>query len=202
MSHLDRTLVRARLLPGPLCEAFGPGRVAKASKALLAYAKKQEAEKAAGPKPDLVSDADSFIHLVLTTRKISEKKSIKPQRIPLPHSIYGEDIEVCLFTKDPQREFKDLIQEKGVKSIARVIGISKLKAKFKPYEAKRQLCASYPIFLADERILPLLPTALGKAFFSKNKHPAPVDLTKGNLAGEISKAIGSTYLHLSPGACQ
>jgi ribosome biogenesis protein UTP30 len=47
--------------------------------------------------------------------------------------------------------------------------VSKLKARYKPFEAKRQLCASYDLFLADERVLPLLPPILGKTFFMKKK---------------------------------
>jgi len=49
------------------------------------------------------------------------------------------------------------------------MGVSKLRQKYKPYEAKRQLCFSYDFFLADERVLPLLPPLLGKVFFDKKK---------------------------------
>ena len=44
----------------------------------------------------------------------------------------------------------------------KVIGISKLKAKYESHEAKRNLCSEYDIFLADNRILPVLPKLLGK----------------------------------------
>ncbi len=89
---------------------------------------------------------------------------------PLPHSIYSADsTEVCLVTKDPQRTYKDMIEAKRITFVKRVIGISKLKLKFKTYEAKRQLRDSYSLFMADERILPMLPKSLGKAFFSKKK---------------------------------
>jgi len=50
-----------------------------------------------------------------------------------------------------------------------VIGISKLRKKYIPYEAKRNLCDSYDLFLTDERVLPLLTKALGKYFFEKKK---------------------------------
>jgi ribosome biogenesis protein UTP30 len=50
-----------------------------------------------------------------------------------------------------------------------VIGISKLRAKFRPYEAKRSLCHAYDMFLADDRVLPMLPRILGKKFFERKK---------------------------------
>jgi ribosome biogenesis protein UTP30 len=50
-----------------------------------------------------------------------------------------------------------------------VVGITKLKGKFAPYDARRQLAGDYGLFLADERVIPLLPGLLGKAFFKKKK---------------------------------
>lgn len=87
--------------------------------------------------------------------------------------------------------------------VAKVIGLSKLKTNFVPHEAKRRLCASYDLFLADERILPLLPPLLGKTFFKKKKHPIPVDLEgpKRDWAAAIRRATAATYLYLGDGAC-
>ena len=39
--------------------------------------------------------------------------------------------------------------------------MSKLKTKYESHEAKRQLCNSYDMFAADERVLPSLPKLLG-----------------------------------------
>ena len=50
-----------------------------------------------------------------------------------------------------------------------MIGISKLKAKYKPFEAKRQLCNAFDLFLADDSIVHFLPKALGKSFFQRKK---------------------------------
>lgn len=51
-------------------------------------------------------------------------------------------------------------QEKLAK-VAKVIGLSKLRSKYESHEAKRNLCAQYDMFLADERIIPLLPKLIG-----------------------------------------
>lgn len=72
--------------------------------------------------------------------------------------------------------------------MSRVIGFSKLKAKFKSFESRRQLAAQHDIFLADDRIIPSLPQILGKAFYKGGeKRPIPVELA-GNRKGR-EKAV-------------
>lgn len=87
--------------------------------------------------------------------------------------------------------------------MTKVIGVSKLKANYKPFEAKRRLCASFDLFLSDDRILPLLPPLLGKQFFKKKKQPIPVSLAgpRSDWAAEVRKATASTSLVLGGGAC-
>lgn len=51
-----------------------------------------------------------------------------------------------------------------------VIGLEKLRTKFKQYEAKRQLLNTYDLFIADDRILPLLRKLLGVKFFERKKY--------------------------------
>ena len=78
----------------------------------------------------------------------------------------------------------------------KVIGVSKLKKKYHPHEAKRELCATYDIFLADARVLPMLPPLLGKTFFEKKKLPTAVDLKKKDLKAELTRAAcGALYRH-------
>lgn len=89
---------------------------------------------------------------------------------PLAHPIVDpRTTPVCLITKDPQREYKDLLASSNVKFINRVVGIEKLKGKFKPFEARRMLLRENGLFLADERVVPLLPKLLGKIFFEAKK---------------------------------
>jgi len=76
---------------------------------------------------------------------------------------------VCLITKDPQREYKDLLEKHGIKFISRVVGLEKLKGKFKPFEARRMLLKENGMFLADERVVPLLPKLLGSKWFEAKK---------------------------------
>ncbi len=85
--------------------------------------------------------------------------------------------------------------------VAKIIGYSKLRANFKAHEARRRLCASYDLFVADDRILPLLPKLLGKSFFKKKKQPIPVDLTRADWSAAVKKATAGTYLFTSGGGC-
>ncbi|KAH7031379.1 ribosomal protein L1p/L10e family-domain-containing protein [Microdochium trichocladiopsis] len=111
------------------------------------------------------------------------------------------------------------------KQITRVIDYNKLKAKFKTFEAQRALFAEHDVFLGDSRIINRLPATLGKTFYkSTAKRPIPVtihatrpsengkrapkqaksDENPGNactapqLAAEISKALSSALVNLSP----
>ena len=102
------------------------------------------------------------------------------------------------------------------------MGIAKIKAKWTQYEAQRKLYAEHDIFLADDRIVTLLPKLLGKTFYKNTtKRPVPVTLlppaprtegkriarakgdgpqaaTPQQIASEIEKAIKGTLVHLTP----
>ena len=61
------------------------------------------------------------------------------------------------------------MESNNIKFISRVVGIKKLKGKFNPFEARRMLLRENGLFLADDRVIPLLPKLLGKAFFNAKK---------------------------------
>lgn len=126
-------------------------------------------------------------------------------------------------TADPQRQYKDIVADPAFPAelrakIGRIIGLDKLKKKYKTFETRRQLLAEYDIFLADDRIVTELPRVLGKVFESK-KHKRPIPITLApqlpkdkdgkrkrvlrkpqEIAKEIESALSSTYLHLNPSA--
>ncbi|KAF2140401.1 uncharacterized protein K452DRAFT_360015 [Aplosporella prunicola CBS 121167] len=191
----------------------------RAAKALSAHVKKSAvAAQAASGKKDLLADDDDDsseteetaaagetpVWLILTTKKhIVDKKRLKPAKIALPHSLSQPTARICLITADPQRAYKDLIAAPGFPAdlgqrIERVIGISKLKAKYKTYEARRQLYAEYDTFLADDRVITFLPAVLGKVFYkSSAKRPVPVHLmgnekVQKDASGKKAKKSGSS----------
>lgn len=144
-------------------------------------------------------------YVMFGLKKIPTEVSVKPQLISVPNTwksaTSAESVRVCIFTKDPHEEYKKRIKALGIASIVKVIPISKLRKNFKPFEAKRQLCASYDIFLTDCRVVAFLPKLIGKKFFEAKKIPVVVDLTKEDLKAELETAINSTYLHLTSGPC-
>ncbi|CAI6091228.1 hypothetical protein V2G26_005409 [Clonostachys chloroleuca] len=211
----------------------------KASKALIAHIKKASKEKAQeSTKRNLLDDEggeeaaeETPIWLTLTTKRhVVDKARLQPGKISLPHPLnQDESTTICLITADPQRAYKDIVasdefpQALG-KRITRVVGLSKLKAKFSQYEAQRKLLSEHDIFLADDRIINRLPKVLGKTFYKSTlKRPVPVVLQAGKqakvdgkrpkrkaeggavnaaspvqIAKEVEKAVGSALVNLSP----
>eukprot|EP00325_Prymnesiales_sp_UTEX-LB-985_P002489 CAMPEP_0174694222 /NCGR_PEP_ID=MMETSP1094-20130205/832_1 /TAXON_ID=156173 /ORGANISM="Chrysochromulina brevifilum, Strain UTEX LB 985" /LENGTH=350 /DNA_ID=CAMNT_0015890379 /DNA_START=24 /DNA_END=1076 /DNA_ORIENTATION=- len=179
--------------PLPITAGTGPldgMQVARAVRALLTHVKRERGG---------LLDEEPPIHVLMSTKQmpkaVGKAKADKAVPLPLPHPFVSlDDAEICLITKDPQREFKDKLAALGLR--AKVIGVSKLKKKYHPYEAKRELMKAYGVFLADARVLPMLPPLLGKAFFEKKRMPTPVDLTKKDIRKEIERAAcGCTYRH-------
>jgi hypothetical protein len=131
-------------------------QLTRAVHALLTHVERENAQG--------LLDGEAPINVLFSTKQVpkavGKATASKPVPLPLPHPFVSlETADICLFTTDPQREFKDKLAEQGLR--AKVIGVSKLKKKYHPYEAKRELCAAYDIFLADARILPMLPPLLG-----------------------------------------
>ena len=167
----------------------------KASSALLQHINSEAIRKEASSttKTLLGSDDDVSnggvnlqtepIWLVFTTKKhIVDEKRLKPGKIPIPHSLHkAASSTVCLITADPQRSFKDTIGNPAFPStlrsqITRVIGISKVLARYKSFESRRQFHSEHDVFLADSRIITRLPKILGKIFYGGTKRPVPVNL--------------------------
>eukprot|EP00897_Mesotaenium_endlicherianum_P010999 jgi/Mesen1/9928/ME000070S09209 len=174
-------------------------------KAIAALVKWTESQKQ-GSKAQLLDEDDMF-YVVVSLKKTPEQGKTNGFQIPLPHSLYPLDSgrEVCLIVKDSKdkghKDAKERIKKEGDTGITKVIGVQKLRTKYKPHEAKRQLCGSYDLFVADDRIVQLLPKYLGKTFFKKKKHPVPVTLKGGKWADKIRRACDSTYLYVSGGPC-
>ncbi|KAJ4364660.1 proteasome-interacting protein cic1 [Neocucurbitaria cava] len=213
-----------------------PSQVERAAKALVAHMKKhvEEKEEEAAVKnladdEDEAGENDQPIFLNVSTKKhVSDSNRLKPTKIVLPHSIIPNDVRICIFTKDPQRAYKDLVASDAFpatlrEKVQRVLGVDKLKKRYKSYEQKRALLAEYDVFMVDDRVIKIVAEFLGKTFYqSKAKRPVPVRLTAGayvdksakkdtrepqnvvgtpqGVAKEIETALKSTYLSMSASA--
>ncbi|KAK9458362.1 ribosomal protein L1/ribosomal biogenesis protein [Dipodascopsis uninucleata] len=181
----------------------------KAVSSLLKHIEKTKAETEADKSKKLNLLADNVdspketILLVVGTKKyLSDKLVMKPKRILVPHPLYDpEQTSICLITKDPQRLYKDVLlaDDSPVKDIiTRIVGVSKLKGKFKQFQARRQLRDEYDIFFADDRVAPLFPELLGKSFISVKKLPIPINLQSPKaLAEQKAQRAGSKKRKLS-----
>jgi len=117
-------------------------------------------------------------------------------------------VDICVFTKDPQKDYKAKLAAQPVDNVKKVslrcglctqmilfmlvtsllafglrlltrttsyclqqiIGVTKLRQKYKQFADRRQLLSNYQLFMADARIIPLLPALLGKKFFEKKRY--------------------------------
>lgn len=137
-------------------------------------------------------------------------------------------MRICIFTKDPQRAYKDLVASDAFpatlrEKVVRVLGVEKLKKRYKSFEQKRALLAEFDVFMVDDRVIKIAADFLGKTFYqSKAKRPIPIRLTAGayvdktakkdskepqnvvgtpqGVAKEIETALNSTYLSMSASA--
>lgn len=225
-----------------------PEQTLRASQALLKNVR-LEVERIAGTesKPNLLATNDSDdednededaqpIWLNLATKQyITDKHRLKPSKIAVPHSLnQHENATICLITTDPQRAVKNAVADptfpKPLSSrITTIIGLTKLLARYKSFEQKRQLLSEHDIFLADDRIVSRLPKALGKIFYKGTaKRPIPISIAPKNdskeknikrngavkvpkeerqaavaepavVAKEIQKALACVPVSLSPG---
>ena len=139
--------------------------------------------------------------IILTLEEMPTRVSLKPIPIKLPNPIIPHDASVCLIAKDPQSETKELVKSLNLSRPIKVIGVSKLRSKYKPFEAKRALLDSFELFLADDRVIPVLPRLLGKKFFLKKKQPVPIQVNKSSLLNNLENMFSSTFMHYSSGVC-
>ncbi|XP_057807280.1 uncharacterized protein LOC131021960 [Salvia miltiorrhiza] len=188
--------------------AATPSRVSKPTiEAGVSALLKHKAAQSVNEKPQLLPQ-DDYFYLNLTLKKIPSNPRTNPYRIPLPNPVLDAvNSEVCLIVDDrprtttpPSDEIKKLIKSQNI-PISKVIKLSKLRANYKPFEARRKLCNSYDMFLVDKRIVHLLPKLIGKEFFRKKKLPLGMDLRKKNLKLQVERVLGSALLFIGTGTC-
>ncbi|KXN73416.1 ribosomal protein L1 [Conidiobolus coronatus NRRL 28638] len=162
----------------------------KAIKALTAYLKEKKNDESN------ILNESQIVLVNLTLNKINTKPKA-PTFVALPHLIFPEDSSVCLIVKDA-KSIEEKLESEGIKSVNEILGFDDLKTKYKSYELKRQLKNKHEIFLCEEKLIPLLPTYLGKKFFESKKLPIPVKL-QGKLGDKIDKAIKTCSVYSPTG---
>jgi ribosome biogenesis protein UTP30 len=186
--------------------------VERAVAALLAHhAKSTEDSK------DLLGN-DAVVQVQFGLEDAPGRAQIKPIPLDIPHPLwrrgeYADDKadvpSVCLIVKQESKaEIKDLLEKLagdmvlGGCAVKKVLGLQSLRTNYHDYAQRRELLRSYDVFMADDRILPMLSAALGKIFFKAKQQPIPVDVTrKSSLPFNVLKALNRTHVSWSRGTC-
>ena len=186
--------------------------VEKAVVALLNFHKKQTADKLS------LLGNDRTVQVQFTLLRSPGNHSPKPIRLLIPHPLYKlcdanqdenaqalEEPEVCLIVKEESKPWVQAMIEKfpsHMGCIKKVLGLQSLRKKHAQYAQRRELLHKYTVFMADDRILPMLSKALGKDFYQAKKLPIPITLTrKEALPFAIQKALSATFMTISEGTC-
>lgn len=192
--------------------------ITKAISELVKYVNKPKLE---GEKESnsLFDDEDAEDHefdltLQITGKKyFSDKTNLKPKIIALRKGLYNTEFtKTCLIVRDllvTTDAQLTSIEEASIPTLSQIYSVSQIKKEFKEYEKKRQLYSEYDVFVVDDSILNLMPTLLGKVFYSSNtKIPVPIKVTStsnklelslATLKNQISKVLNSTSYLLPVG---
>jgi len=188
-------------------------------KAVRALLKHHDGVTAAAEKQPLLG-TDVPVQVLLGLEVAPHAPKPKPFRLAIPHPLHKlsntdndsndddglEEPDVCLIVKeDSKAAVQEMIANfpEHLQCIKKVLGLQSLRNKHAcSYQQRRDLLARFDVFLADDRILPMLQSALGKDFVQAKRLPIPVRITrKEALPFAIRKALSSTYLHVPRGTC-
>lgn len=152
----------------------------------------------------MLEDEDEYINVNFTLTQVPTNPSPKPHLIELAHPIFSEKLRnrVCVFVKDPARDFKDEIQDLEIPCVAKVIGFDKLRRNYRQFEDKRKLIKDYDVFVADLRVYKMLPAVLGREFYRGKRFPIPVklhDLKKEELQEKLNSVTAQSNFQMGNG---
>lgn len=164
---------------------------------------------------------DSNVNVEIGLLRVPGNASAKPIRISIPHPLHQVDykngenaddlddhletIDVCMIVKEQSKPWvQEMVQKFPAElgCVKKVLGLASLRKKFGRHDQKRELASKYDIFMADDRILPMLGKALGKKFFETKKQPIPIKLTrKEALPFAVRNCLKATYMFIPSGRC-
>ncbi|EGR27405.1 hypothetical protein IMG5_195870 [Ichthyophthirius multifiliis] len=142
---------------------------------------------------NLLDLQDDFIYIEIILSQIPENYSIRPLQISLPVPIYGKNYNTrfCIFSKDPQRDYKEKIKDLDIPCIEKIIGYSKIDKKYPTYKDKLKLFYSYDMFFVDYTIYDLIRKPTGKVFYQRKKIPYPINSSK--VPAPFDQQFGQDY---------
>jgi ribosome biogenesis protein UTP30 len=188
----EEETLKMDLVPTQKLSIFKPDLLLNAVTALLNYTQEKDSKNIFGDAGD--------IQLIFSLYTIPYKNRAKPFFIEIPHTLHDASTEICIFVKDPKKNYKELIEKTGIPNVKKVLGIESLRNKYDRHEARRKLLQSYDLFLCDDTLSLVLRRLLGKKFLNAKRFPLPIKFTD-SLASSIVRARDSTYMYISTGSC-
>ena len=185
--------------------------LSKAVGALLQYHEKTAGGDDLKKKELLGTDTHVLVNFGL--QLVPDKMSSKPIRVGIPHPLWKTDDssksqdlqepDVCLIVKEDSKpavqEMIDRFPEQ-MGFVKKVLGLDSLRKKHSRYVQQRELLSRFDVFMADDRILPMVGKAIGRNFFRAKKHPIPVKVSRTNaLPHQILLSLQATFLHINEG---
>lgn len=170
---------RAESTETSTCPLASSDNTINAASALLKFTQKQIEEDANNLLAD--DNEEEYVYCVITSKRfVSEEKDQVPTVVNIPHGLWTKSSEqpsICLLSQNPQNSYKRALKDATTPALSRVVGTEKLRGKFKPYEARRQLFAAHDIFVVDEQIVEEMPFCLGKSFYKNGAVKLPLPIT-------------------------
>jgi ribosome biogenesis protein UTP30 len=188
--------------------------VEKAVRAVLKY---HEAKTLDTTKKLSLLGNERPVHVQFTLLRAPGHSKPKPVQIVVPHPFFKmadrrnededeiEEPEICLIVKDSAKPWcQEMIENfpDHMSCVKKVLTLTSLRQKYTSYEQKRELLHKFNMFMADDRILPMLSKALGKAFIQTKRLPVPINFARQKvLPFAIQKALSATYMTVNTGTC-
>jgi len=159
-------------------------------------------------------DEPRKVSLQISLHKIPNLIGAKTVFCKLPHSLHindkKENPSICLIVKDVDpkdrdyekttRKYQSLVADQSLNSlISMIVPLKQLNLEFRHFEAKRKLCTSFDMFLADKCLHEILfnGSKLGKEFRKRRKMPVEIDVNSLTLKEDIQNVLYSTSIRLS-----
>ncbi len=126
----------------------------------------------------------------------------KPVRVKIPHSMFspeGDDHSICLFCKSEDKEaIESYLESHPIVGLNKVVSMNEVKKSYKEFKDKKNLLSEHTHFLCHTSIARQLYNNLGTVFSERNNFPVQISFEQpSELSKAVSKAVGSTYMHLA-----
>ena len=157
-------------------------------------------------KNNLFSDEQFPIYIQINSFKVPRNHS-RIARIPLKHSVFTPDSEICLIVADVKgipnksheqhlEHYEKLLRQKGVNNVKKIMTFHEFRTDYETFELKNRLVELYDAFLVDGKISGKTVKKCGKIFYKKRKIPTAVKLRATKLKDHIDQTLRKTPLYL------